>query len=578
MRITDALRILNDAPKDGKPFEVTLACGFTPLHLQTFLAAHLQQALPCRRVAVLTGLYGGLTRTIEEAAESGAKNIAITVEWADLDPRLGYRASAVWDSRTLPDILSFARKGLERLSNAIEGLPNGTKVGISTPTLPVPPFFHSCGWQMSEAEGLLARMVAEFAAKMAGLSIPIVNATYLAEESAPGVRYDLKSDLLLGLPYTQAHADKLALALSRLLCPASPKKGIITDLDDTLWSGLVGEVGPEGIRWDLDSHSGLHALYQSALAAFAENGILVGVASKNDPTVAEKAFERADLLLRKERLFPMEIHWQAKSSSVERILRAWNISADSVVFVDDSPMELAEVAAAHPGIECIQFPGNDYTAGYEMLRRLRDLFGKQKLSAEDHIRLESIRQSAKFQEAAGESSPESFLQEAKAVVHFDFEGTKDGRALELVNKTNQFNLNGVRYAESDWASELTRPNAELIVTSYEDRFGLLGKIAVILGEIEGSTLHVRTWVMSCRAFARRIEYVCLRTCFERYGVREIKFDFVATEKNGPLREFLTGLTGQAPSGEVTLTQERFEKVCPVLYHTVEETRSRPVNG
>ena len=578
MRITEALKIINDAPKDAKAFEVTLACGFTPLHLQTFLCAHVQQMLPGRRVTVSTGLYGGLARTIEESAERGAKNVAIAIEWADLDPRLGYRASAVWDSETLPDILSFARKALERLSSAIEGLPNGMKIGISTPTLPLPPFFHSSNWQMSEAESLLAKMVAEFAAKMAGLSIPIVNTTYLAEDSAPGLRYDLKSDLLLGLPYSQGHADKLALALSHLLCPPTPKKGIISDLDDTLWSGLVGEVGPDGIRWDLDSHSGLHALYQSLLAALAEHGILVGIASKNDATVVEKAFERTDLLLKKERAFPMEIHWQAKSSSVQRILRAWNISADSVVFVDDSPMELAEVAAAHPGIECIQFPGNDYTAGYRMLRRLRDLFGKQKLSAEDHIRMKSIRQSAKFQEAASESSPESFLEEAKAIVYFDFEGTKDPRALELVNKTNQFNLNGVRYTESDWASELSRSNAELIVTSYEDRFGLLGKIAVILGHLEGSTLNVRTWVMSCRAFARRIEYVCLRTCFERYGVRQITFDFVETEKNGPLREFLTDLTGRAPSALVTLTQERFEQICPVLYHTVEETRSRPVNG
>jgi len=578
MRVTDALKILNDAPKTGKPFEVALACGFTPLHLQIFLAAYLQQALPSRRVTVSTGLYGSLARTIEEEAERGARNLAIAIEWMDLDPRLGYRASAVWDSSTLPDILSFVRKALERLTGSIEGLPSGTKVAISTPTLPLPPFFHSSSWQMSEPESLLAKMVTEFAAKMASLAIPIVNTAYLSEESAPDLRYDLKSDLLFGLPYTQGHADKLAFALSRLLCPPNSKKGIITDLDDTLWSGLVGEVGPEGIRWDLDSHSGLHALYQSLLASFAEHGILVGVASKNDPKVVEKAFERTDLLLHKERAFPMEVHWQAKSSSVERILRAWNISADTVVFVDDSPMELAEVAAAHPGIECIQFPGRDYAAGYDMLRRLRDLFGKQKLSTEDHIRLDSIRQSAKFQDAAAESTPESFLQDAKAIVHFDFESSRDARALELVNKTNQFNLNGIRYTESDWASELSHPNAELMVTSYEDRFGLLGKIAVILGHLEGSTLHVRTWVMSCRAFARRIEYVCLRICFDRYGVRQINFDFLATEMNGPLREFLTHLVGQTPGEQVTLTQERFEQVCPALYHTVEDARSRSVNG
>jgi FkbH-like protein len=579
MRFTDALEILRDATKVGKPFKVTLACGFTPLHLQTFLAAHLQQALPNRKVTVSTGLYGELARTIEEVAERDVTNLAIAIEWMDLDPRLGHRASAVWDSRTLPDILSFVPRTLERLMNSIERLQSGSQVAISTPTLPFPPLFPSPSWQLGEPEAVLAKAVAEFTARIASLGIPIVNSMTLAEESLPSGRYDVKSDLLLGLPYTLAHADKLALSFSRLLCPLESKKGIITDLDDTLWSGLVGEVGPQGIHWDLDSHSGLHALYQSVLALLAEHGILVGVASKNDPKVVEQAFERSDLLLRKERVFPMEVHWQAKSTSVERILHIWNVLAEAVVFVDDSPMEIAEVAAAHPGIECIQFPAKDYAAAYVMLRRLRDLFGKLRPSVEDSIRLDSIRQSAQFQEAAGESNPESFLEEAKATVRFDFESsTEDSRPLELVNKTNQFNLNGTRYTESDWALERSRPNTHLIVASYEDRFGLLGKIAVIMANLQDSVLSIRTWVMSCRAFSRRIEYLCLRTCFERFGVREIKFDFLATDKNGLLQEFLTQLLGQRPAGEVGLTRERFEQVCPALYQNVEHARSRSLNG
>lgn len=574
MRVTDALKILHDAPKEGKPFEVILACGFTPLHLQTFLAAYLQKVLPSRCVTVSTGLYGSLMRTIEEAAERGVNNLAIAIEWMDLDPRLGYRSLAAWDSKTIPDILAFVRSTLERLGILIEGLPNGIKVAISTPTLPFTPFFHNSSWQMSESETVLSKAVAEFAAQMASIGIAIVNSIYLAEESPAGLRYDLKSDLLLGLPYALGHADKLALAFSRLLCPPNPKKGIITDLDDTLWSGLVGEVGPKGIHWDLDSHSGLHALYQSLLAALAERGILVGVASKNDSMEVEKAFERTDLLLRRGSVFPMEVHWQAKSTSVDRILRAWNVSADAVVFVDDSPMELAEVAAAHPGIECIQFPGKDYTAGYEMLRRLRDLFGKQKLSAEDYIRLDSIRDSMHFHKAEKDSNPDDFLKEAKATVHFDFHCPKDdARALELVNKTNQFNLNGTRYTESEWASELRCPNAHLIVASYEDRFGRLGKIVAIRGNVVDSTLSIHTWVMSCRAFGRRIEYLCLKTCFERFGVREIKFDFLATNKNGPLQAFLTELLGQKPNNKVKLTRERFEQVCPPLYHVVKDIRS-----
>lgn len=573
MRMTDALKVINGASREAKAFEVTLACGFTPLHLQTFLTAHLQEAMPERHVVCNTGLYGSLTGTIEEAAKQGAQNLAVTIEWPDVDSRLSYRSPVPWESTTLDDILASVQKALERLANALRGTANRAKVALSTPTLPLPPFFYTPRWMASEPETILAKSVGEFASQVAGFGIALVNAEHLARESAPARRYDLKSDLLLGLPYSLEHADTLALSLSRLLYPPVSKKGIITDLDNTLWSGIVGEVGPEGIRWDLDSHTGIHALYQSQLASLAENGILVGVASKNDARVVEAAFERPDLLLKAKHVFPMEVHWQAKSKSVERILRIWNISADAVVFVDDSPMELAEVAAAHPGIECMQYPGRDYAAGELLLRRLRDLFGRQKLSAEDAIRLKSIRQSSKFQEAVSEADPEGFLREAKATVRFEFGAKEDARAFELVNKTNQFNLNGTRYTESDWQSELASPDAHLMVTSYEDKFGHLGKIAVIVGELRDSSLAIRTWVMSCRAFSRRIEYQCLKTCFDRYRVVEIAFDFSATTKNGPLQEFLTQVLGSVPSSKATLTRERFEQVCPALYHTVAQTRS-----
>jgi FkbH-like protein len=570
MRITDALKIVNGAPKDAKTFEVTLACGFTPLHLQTFLAAHLQQAMPDRRVIISTGLYGDLAGTIEGLREGVGNNLAIALEWADLDPRLGHRSPVVWDSKALQDIVSSVPHALARLANSIRAVPTGTVV-LSTPTLPFPPLFHTPSWMMSDPEIVLNKAIAEFATEMAAHGIAIVNSSTLAEVSASAARYDLKSDLIFGLPYALDHADKLASSLSRLLSPPIPKKAIITDLDETLWSGIVGEIGPEKISWDLDGHAGIHALYQSFLASLAAHGILVGVASKNDPRVVEQAFERPDLLLRKEHVFPMEVHWNAKSGSVERILRVWNVLADAVVFVDDSPTELAEVAAAHPGIECILYPGKDYAAGQQMLSRLRDLFGKQRLTAEDSLRVDSIRQTARFQAAAGEANPESFLKAARATVRFDFSGSKeDLRALELVNKTNQFNLNGARYTESDWTSELLRADTRLMVTSYEDRFGRLGKIAVILGHLGDSSLSIRTWVMSCRAFGRRIEYQCLKTCFERYGVSEIDFDFSATPKNGPIHEFLTQVLGETPAGNAKLTRERFEQVCPALYHSVGE--------
>jgi FkbH-like protein len=569
MKITEALKILQGAPKEAGSFEVMLACGFTPLHLQNFIAAYLQQALPDRWVVLSAGLYGSPLGTVQNMAARPLHAAAIAIEWTDLDPRLGYRALGRWGPGVLLDILSVAERNLQHLMVSIRQLSTGLTVAISTPTVPLPPLFHTPGWQTSEAESLLDQMVAEFRTKLTRAGVSFVNATRLAEKSPPAQRYDLMSDLLTGFPYTVAHADALGSALALLLDPHSPKKGLITDLDDTLWSGLVGEVGPAGIRWDLESHKGLHGLYQRLLSALSEEGILLGVASKNDPAVVQEAFQRTDILLQPRQIFPMEVHWNAKSGSVERILRTWNVAADSVVYVDDSPMELAEVAAAHPGIECIQFPANDYHAGYAVLRRIRDLFGKHRISAEDSLRLDSIRQSTQFRQEVGESTPETFLQQANSIVSFDFDGAvSDARALELVNKTNQFNLNGIRWTEADWVRELSQPDATSMIVSYEDKFGPLGKISVMRGRHIANTLVISVWVMSCRAFSRRIEYQCLRVCFERYKPKQIEFDFTPTSRNGPIQEFFLNLLGHKPQTSVVLTREQFEQTCPALYHTV----------
>jgi FkbH-like protein len=565
VKLTEALKILQQAPKNASPFHVALACGFTPLHIQTFLAAHLQQQLADRLVSVSPGLYGDVLGTL--ASVDDVAGVALPLEWADLDPRLGYRGAGDWGPAALPGILSAAIAMLGRIAAALEEIRAEIPIAVSLPTLPLPPIFHTGGWQAAEAQLNLEQSVAEFASRIAR-RCSLVNSARLAEDSPLPGRYDFKSDLLAGLPYTLPHAAAVASALASLLAPPLPKKAIITDLDDTLWRGLVGEIGPENISWDLASHSQLHGLYQKLLATLAEEGVLIGAASKNDPEVVKRAFEREDLLLRPERIFPLEVHWGAKSGSIERILRTWNISADSVVFVDDSAMELAEAASAHPGIECLLFPNTDYAAAYALLRRLRDLFGKPRISQEDAIRLDSIRAGAQFQQPADASTSEAFLQQAEAAITFDFSPGDDPRALELVNKTNQFNLNGVRYTEADWRKRRARPGAFLAVVGYRDKFGPLGKIAVLEGRREEEVLFIDAWVMSCRAFSRRIEHQCLQTMFDRYAAREIFFDFRPTPRNGPLRDFLASIAGQQPDAPFTLNRALFEENRPPLYQRI----------
>jgi FkbH-like protein len=571
LTITEALKTLQTSPAEAAPFPVLLACGFTPLHLQTFLAAHLQQLLPNRRVSLSTGLFGDLVGTLNRLNSNEVHATAVIIEWETLDPRLGFREAGSWKPAGLADILAGVRSAVARIEDSLDHIPAGIKTVVSLPTLPLPPFFHTPGWQASEAELVLDQVISEFGARLVGRGgISIVNRRRLAENSPPGACYDLKSDLLAGLPYTVSHASQLSCALARLLAPSPPKKGLITDLDDTLWDGLAGEVGPDGVSWDLASRQQIHGLYQKMLSSLSGQGVLIGVASKNDPAIVEKTFQRTDILLRSDEVFPIEANWNSKSASVARILQSWNVAVDSVVFIDDSAMELGEVAAAHPGITCIPFPKGNYPAAYQTFSQLRDLFGKEHISDEDSLRLNSIRQGAEFLHGAETGGGgEAFLEQLNSTIALEFHGSpKDRRAWELVNKTNQFNLNGVRYTEADWERAVSQPGSVLMVVNYEDRFGPLGKIAVLQGARRGDVLDVDVWVMSCRSFSRRIEHQCLRTLFERFGLREMVFRFVHTPKNGPLREFFGGLLGTQPDSPFGLSSEMFQKKCPPLYHRV----------
>jgi FkbH-like protein len=552
------------------PYPVLLACGFSPLHLQTFLRAHLQLVLTGQKVEVSTGLYGSLADTLEQISGTSAavfpSAAALFIEWADLDPRLGYRSLGGWGNGNIAGILASAEATLARLAQAIERKPPSLRMVVSLPTLALPPGFHTTGWQASFGEIALENALSEFAKKLASLpAVLVVNRQRLAAVSAARERYDFRADLNAGFPYSIQHTDLLAEAVAGLLTMRTPKKGLISDLDDTMWRGIVGEDGADGVAWDLAGHAQVHGLYQQMLQSLADQGVLLGIASKNNAETAEKALQRNDLVVKREKFFPAEIHWEAKSGSVGRILKTWNVAADSVVFVDDSPMELEEVRAAHPGVECILFPRKDYAAALALLEKLRDLFGKPVLSEEDVFRLESIRNSQQFLEGVSSGDlAEQFLSSAEATVTFEWGevAADDHRVLELVNKTNQFNLNGKRFTEAGWHQLISAPGAFAAAVSYQDKFGPLGKIAVVAGNQSGSTLDIQVWVMSCRAFSRRIEHQVLAQLFERPEVEKIQFAYIETPKNAPARDFLKGF-------ERPLTKAAFTSQCPALYHRIE---------
>ena len=574
MKLIEALELLR--AREAQSTEVVavfLACGFQPLHIQTFLAAEIAVRLPDRLPNVEVGLFGDLIGNLDRLAASKPEAGAIVIEWADLDARLDVRSLGGWGVSKLVDILNEANIAAQRVGELIERCSSLMPLSVSLPTLSLPPAFPTAGWQAGPHEAGLEATSAALAARLASLDgVRLIRQQRLLIESPPTERADFVAAVGSGFPYTRQHAAVLARLHALNLFPPRPLKGLITDLDDTVWKGILGEQGPEGVHWDLDHGAQMHGAYQLMLQSLMDAGAMVAVASHNDEKLVQQVFASGLLAFQADRTYPQEINWEPKSNAVARILSSWNVDASDVLFVDDSAHVIAEVKQVHPNINVRAFPAGDTEAAAKVLEELRDLFGKHRITEEDGLRLDSIRAAGKRDNLAQTmTDQEAFLSSTEPVITVSFETTPvDPRALELINKTNQFNLNGKRVTEGAWLRFLSSPRSFLLVVAYGDKFGPLGKVAVLAGTHESDELVVLNWVMSCRAFGRRIEHASIRLLFDSFQVNAVAFAYRATNHNGPMKTFLEELLGREELTSVRVTREQMLAACPLLYHQVED--------
>jgi FkbH-like protein len=568
VKLREALSIINARSADiGPVSDIYLATGFTPLHLATFLHAELLRRQPSRVSRVRIGRFGMLLESLQEMGELRPDAGVAVVEWGDLNGRFDARRSAGWSRAGIADACAESVAYLDTLVNICEKVAGSVPLAIALPVLPLDPVSHYPVGQMDPLVASLHAEVAQTEARLARVrGVRVIDRMALLPMVPLGARQDIGQYLATGFPYRTDVASSLADALASLVVPASPKKGLVTDLDGTLWKGIVGDDGPGNVHWDLDHGAHIHTLYQRTLGALADAGVLIGVASKNDPEIAQKALDREDLVVPAHTLFPREIHWESKADSIQRILRTWNIGADAVVFVDDNPLELEIVARRFPEVEGILFPGVA-EAFPEFLKRLRNVFAKEHVIEEDRLRAESIRYRSHV--AASDSGTadvqETLIQELEGEVTITTIEADDIRALELINKTNQFNLNGRRVTGRELRELLTRPGAVGYAVSYRDKFGPLGKIAILLGVLTDRQCQINTWVMSCRAFGRRIEHATLTAVLETMPADELHFDYEATPRNGPLADLIMSLLGRAVSGPFTVSREEVVSRMPPQY-------------
>lgn len=576
MRLNEALKLARRATSGKRWRKIALVCGFQPLHLETFIRGYFARRFPEEMAEVRYGLFGDLGGNVEMATDTDSEGAAVIVEWGDLDPRLGLRSAGGWRGSLQDDILRTVSDGLSSLLSSLHPLAGRMPVALIPPTIPASFLGHTAGRQWSANEAELGRLLATFlseAAKIGGVSV--ASPDYLARYSPESERLDATLLLEAGCPYTIRHAAVIGAQAVNLLFPPAPMKGLITDLDDTLWAGILGEVGVEGVGWTLSDRAAGHGLYQQMLAHLSEMGVLLSVASKNEAPLVKEALARKDLLVGGDRFYPVCVGWERKSESVARILRGWNIGPESVVFVDDSLMELEEVRNAYPTIRCLQYPRRDPEKLVALLAELRDLFGKATVGLEDSLRQASIRSNAAIKAGTKVGSADEFLLGLRGQLTFDCRKEPGNRRqLELLNKTNQFNLNGRRINEAEWQKQLINDDTIVVSVSYEDKFGPLGTIGVLVGHFGDSVLDVFSWVLSCRAFSRRIEHHMLSHIFDVHDVRAIQFDFLPTERNQPLRNYLTSLgIDSQTGGSKLLERDQFYRYCLKLPHHISHQSS-----
>ncbi len=368
--------------------------------------------------------------------------------------------------------------------------------------------------------------------------------------------------------YTEAGFLTLAraLALPLLLKAGRGIKAVVVDLDNTLWGGLVGEGGIGGVELSESYPGSAFVELQMELRAWKDAGLLLAIASKNNPTDALAVLDGHPRMLLSSRDFDqIEIGWHSKAESLGRIIETFRIGADAVLFIDDNPREREEIEQAFPEIRILDLP--EHPMGYrEALRKIPwPLFAGS--SEEDGRRGDLQRQErARRSAAEAAASREDYLRSLDIEIEVSIDEPADAaRIAQLHQKTNQFNLDPVRYGETEIAAAMAAPHRSVIGLRYRDRFGDAGLIAAAVVDCEGETPRVETFLLSCRIIGLGIEEVLLHEVLRAApeGAVAIRLPFRPTEKNTPARKFLESLVGIEPAApEIVVPIERLPRMPP----------------
>ena len=340
----------------------------------------------------------------------------------------------------------------------------------------------------------------------------------------------------------QEAAKDLVAAMDGLAGKA--RKLILVDLDDTLWGGVVGETGWQGIRLGGHDHVGeAFVEFQRSLKALANRGVQLGIVSKNDERVALEAIDHhPEMQLRRVDFAGWRISWEDKVKNIVALAEELRLGLDSVVFIDDNPVERGRVREAIGDRVLVPDWPEDPAEFSTALLELR-CFDAPVISSEDRAR--SAMYAAERErraEAQQVGSLEDWLATLGTEVRAEpLSPANLARAGQLFNKTNQMNLATRRLSEDELRRWSEADNRRLWTFRVSDRYGDSGLTGIISIESEGDTAKIVDFLISCRVMGRRVEEAMVHTAVEyarvKTGAKRVVAEFIPTERNGPCLDF-----------------------------------------
>ena len=346
------------------------------------------------------------------------------------------------------------------------------------------------------------------------------------------------------------------------------KKCLILDLDNTVWGGVIGDDGLEGIQLGHGLGIGkAFTEFQMWVKKLKQRGVIICVASKNNEETAKEPFEKhPDMVLKLEDIAVFQANWETKVDNIRTIQRILNIGFDSMVFLDDNPFERNIVRENIPGITVPELP-QDPGEYLEYLYSL-NLFETASYSQADKDRTKQYQV-----EAQRVSLQKTFSNEADFLKSLDMTSVVSGfnkfntpRVAQLSQRSNQFNLRTVRYTEADIEALGQDPDVIDLSFTLEDKFGDNGLIAVIIMKKQDEeTLFIDTWFMSCRVLKRGMEDFTLNTMIEaarEKGYKRIVGEYLPTPKNKMVENHYPSLGFQklegTPTAQYVLDVEQYQ--------------------